>query len=83
MQKISQKRTIFEFDTYGKVFEIKAPSVRELNDFQKEVTATPGDELALSIAMLEKLGLEKDLGWDMEAHHLKQMMESICGQKKS
>lgn len=80
---IEQKRTVFFFKIYGEELEVKAPLMRQVKEFQELVKKDADNEVDESIKFLERLGLPKDFGWDMEPAHLKTLIQTVCGQKKS
>jgi hypothetical protein len=75
------KRTVFSLDIYGEKLEIKKLNTSEMLTYQKELEKCEKDSDAMSITleMLEKQGIEKDIAKNMEIDHLNKLVSAICG----
>lgn len=75
---IEFKRTVFVFKLDGQQYEVKHPTVGQIESFQN----FEGDDLEKSIKLLDVLGLPEDVARGMEAGHLKTIVDNIAGSPK-
>lgn len=76
------KRKSLEFSFDGEKYKVKFPSVKQLSEFQKEVSVKESAELSDTVNFLDRLGLPADVAYEMELEHLTVIMETISGSKK-
>lgn len=77
------KRNVYKFKVYGKEYELASPTVRQVHQFNKKAKEEGVDDVELSIAFINELGLPEDEAWEMETAHLKEIIDTVIGQKKS
>lgn len=82
MKVIEKKRTAYKFNVYGKEYTVNAPTMRQVDDFQTLVDKGDKTETALSIEFLGALGVPSEDAWEMEPHHLNDIIKTVCAQKK-
>jgi len=80
---IEFKRKVFEFSLDGQVHKVKAPSVKNVQDFQKvSKDSDDSESIEKTVEFLASLGLPKDVAYGMEADHLSTVVNHISGQAK-
>jgi len=76
------KKSVQEIDLYGEKFEVRFPTVGELDSFGESMTKSDNEFKTLS-GFLSALGLPEDKAKSMELGHLKDLIEVLSTQKKS
>ena len=71
------ERREFVFKLDGKQHTVKNPTVKQIEELQKGMEGEP--DLSQTIEFLEKLGLDKEVAYSMEAWQLQKVVESISG----
>jgi len=77
-------RSKLKLKVYGEEYELLFPTVKQSQDFAKEVKEVEGDDDKSSkmFDFLEKLGLPKNVTEEMEVQHLEMVLEKLMPSKK-
>jgi hypothetical protein len=77
------KSRVLEFTYDGNAQKLRFPNVGEIRDFIKKSEKENADSFDEVISFLVSLGLEKGLAEKMQVDHLKQVIDTLVGEKKS
>lgn len=80
MLEFQRKEFVFKLD--GKEHRVKHPTVKQVQELQAESAQKEEPSLEDTIDFLSKLGLDKDVAYGMEGHHLTTLVENIAGTAK-
>ncbi len=69
------ERSELNIDLYGEQIKIRFPNVKEVDLFSKKLVES--NEIDATLDFLDGLGLKKELSLNMEADHLKQIIEAL------
>ena len=75
------KREPYRVKVDDTIYELKRPSVKSFKDFSDKA-GDQKDQLTPVVDFLSKLGLSKDVAWEMEPEWLNQILEDLTGKKK-
>ena len=78
---IEFKRHVFNFKLDGKEYQVKHPTVSDIEKFQE--SATDNESIDTTINFLSDLGLPVEVSRGMEAEHLQIIVETVSGAKKN
>jgi len=76
---IELKKKVISVKSEGVVYEVRAPSNRELKAFVDDKST---DDLAKTIGFLGVLGLPEAISWDLDPTSLAEIVEALTPQKK-
>jgi hypothetical protein len=77
------KKTTLKFKFQGEPYEINYPSVKQFDDYQKKASkAKESEYIELLIDFLSKLGLSKEVAYELEVDHLSALVEELAPNKK-
>jgi len=76
------KKSVQEIDLYGEKFEVRFPTVGELDSFSEQMLKSTSEFKTLA-GFLAALGLPEDKAESMELGHLKELIDILSTQKKS
>lgn len=77
--ELNLSRKIIKVKFEGETYSVRAPSNAELRKFVED---GEGDDLEKSINLLDKLGLPKEISWELDPESLQQVIEAITPQAK-
>lgn len=72
-------RRVLRVDIYGKEVDIKYPTVAEFKRFEKDSKAEGKSAFDSLLDFLEPLGLPREIGEDLEAEHLNEIVAKVSG----
>jgi alcohol dehydrogenase YqhD (iron-dependent ADH family) len=78
------KRTVYKINIYGKSYEMRRPTVREIIGFQTSVKDNSNHEESIErlTEFFVSLGLDKEVINDLEIDHMTQIAETIISANK-
>lgn len=74
------KKTEFKFKFDGKEYAVKKPTLKQIEELQRESEDTTS--LSKTIGLLSDLGLPKEVAYEMEVDHIVQIVDYVSGAKK-
>ena len=78
MMEFKRKEFIFKLD--GNAYNVKHPTVKQVQEFQKDTEGKKeSDSLGATIQFLSGLGLPEEIAYGMEPEHLKIVVDNISG----
>lgn len=77
-----KERSRLKANIYGKIVELKKPTVGAVEQMQAELAAPGAKSIDVMVKFATELGLSKEIVESMEVDHFTQLMETICGTKK-
>lgn len=82
--EFTKQRPVVKVKIDDVVYDVKKPNNREIDEFAS-FQDDLGDSNALKsvIDLLDKLGLPKDVSWELMPEHLNKIAEALMPQKKS
>jgi len=83
VQEFELKRTKMSITVYGQKFEVKKPTVREIENFQSQLSSEETNDMETMTSFLVSLGFNADIIKDMEMDHFMDLLSYLTGVKKN
>lgn len=84
--ELQYDRTLFKVKLYGKSYDMRKPTTREIVNFQKSIEHLKENDLEERIERLTEffvsLGLSKDCVYEMEPDHMSDLLEKVSSSNK-
>lgn len=79
---IELKKKVYKFKYDGNEYELKAPTIRQVEKMQREAKGLKEENaIESTLNFLNDLGLPKKIAYDMEAEHLEIIVNEVSGVK--
>lgn len=73
-------KTVYEIKYDGKTYQLKEPTARDINNYQKASKENEGKELENLLNFLNDLGLPKEIGEELGLSKIEKLSKYLIGE---